>query len=251
MSRFYVKPEDVKGSEIIVSKEEGHHIADVMRMTTGDGVVAFDGTGREYIGRISEVAKDTLKIKIEKINEVAAPKKVYISLAQALPKKAKMDMIVEKATELGADEICPLITERTIVKINEEKRDDKKERWQTIAVSASKQCGRLSIPQVRLPVLFDNFLKEIRKYDLAMMACLDNRTKPIKDFIPDFKVSLTGRAAKRIMIMVGPEGDFSPREIGAASAEGAKLISLGRLVLKSDTAGLYLLSVLNYENSGV
>jgi len=244
VSRFYVRPEDVRGDEVLVSKEEAHHIANVMRMVLGDKVVAFDGTGKEYVGTISDVSKEGLRIKISRTNEVNTSKKIHVSLAQALPKKAKMDSIVEKSTELGVDEIVPLVTERTIVKITQGKRDDKRTRWQNIAISASKQCGRLDVPEVKTPVRFKDFLDELEPYDTVMMACLSEETTPIKDCISNLKHG-------KILVMVGPEGDFSPGEIESAKSRGAKLISLGRLVLKSDTAGLYILSVLNYENSGV
>jgi len=241
MSRFYVKPEDVKGNEILVSEEEVHHIIDVMRLSSGDEVVAFDGTGKEYIGKISNVSKASLKIKIEKINKPKLKSKPYVTLAQALPKKTKIDFIIEKATELGVSEVIPLVTERTIVRLSEDKRTQKNQHWQNIAISASKQCGRLDIPKVRGSLLFNDLLKEIKDYDLAMMACLSESSKPLKEVLSNFD-------GKKILVMVGPEGDFSLKEIKQASSSGIKSISLGRLVLKADTAGLFILSILNYEN---
>ena len=242
MSRFYVRPGDVKGSEILVSKEEAHHIIDVMRMRAGDVIVAFDGTGKEYIGKILNTSSESLKIKIEKINSIKEKNKISITLAQSLPKRSKMDFIIEKATELGVDGIIPLSTERTIIRLAKEKQLAKTQHWQGIAVSASKQCGRVNVPKVRPLVLFGEILKEINKYDLAMMACLTEGAKPLNEIISVFK-------GKSILIMVGPEGDFTPKEIEAARSAGARLISLGRLVLRVDTAALYLLSVLNYESS--
>lgn len=244
MSRFYVKPEDVKADEILVSKEEAHHICDVMRLSTGDEVVAFDGTGKEYVGKILNASASSLRIKIEKVNKVKSENKIYIALVQAIPKKAKMDFIIEKATELGVDEIIPVATERTIVRLSDKKQPVKQQHWQNIAVSSSKQCGRLDVPKVRNVAKFDEALKEIKNYDLTMLACLSKDTKPLKDVISDFK-------GKKILVMVGPEGDFSPDEINSAITCGAKLISLGRLVLKSDTAGLFILSILNHENNSV
>ena len=114
--------------------------------------------------------------------------------------------------------------------------------WQGIAVNASKQCGRVNVPKVRPIALFGEILKEINNYDLAMMACLTEGAKPLNEIISVFK-------GKSILIMVGPEGDFTPKEIEAARSAGARLVSLGRLVLRVDTAALYLLSVLNYESS--
>lgn len=240
VSRFYVRPEDVKGDEIRVSSKEAHHIIDVMRLIPGDGIVAFDGTGKEYIGKILSASKCGLNIKIEKVNSIKEKKNVHITLAQSLPKKAKMDFIVEKAAELGVDEIIPLATERTIVRLSEEKELQKSQHWQNIAISASKQCARLDIPKIRAILKFNEVLKEIKNYDLVMMACLNEDTKPLKEVISNFK-------GKRILVMVGPEGDFSPEETNAARSLGIRLVSLGRLVLRVDTAAIFILSALGYQ----
>jgi len=242
MSRFYVRPEDIKGDIILVSREEAHHIVDVMRMDAGDDIVAFDGTGREYFGRILSVFKGSLKIKIEKINNVRKASRIFVTLAQALPKRAKMDFIVEKATELGADEIIPLVTERTIARLTKDKQPRKGEHWQEVAISASKQCGRADIPKVRPSSKFKDVLNEAKNYDIAMMACLNENTRPLKEVIANFE-------GRKMLIMIGPEGDFSRKEIEAAASSGIKLVSLGRLVLRVDTAAIYLLSVLNYESN--
>jgi 16S rRNA (uracil1498-N3)-methyltransferase len=244
MSRFYVRPEDVNGDEIRVSKEEAHHIIDVMRMLPGDTIVAFDGTGKEYTGKILNTAKDNLRIKIEKTHEIGLENKVYVTLAQALPKRAQMDFIVEKATELGVDEIIPLVTERTIVHLPKEKREKKRKHWQDIAINAAKQCGRLDIPRVLPSIKFSEILEGTKRYDLSILACLHKGTKPIKEMIANFK-------GKRILVMIGPEGDFTPLEIESARSLGVKLVSFGRLVLRVDTAALFILSVLHYEKSSI
>lgn len=244
MSRFYVRPEDIKGDEILVSKEEAHHIVNVMRMSAGDKINAFDGTGNEYIGKISNITNSGLKIKIEKINSIKKESDVSIRLVQALPKRAKMDYIVEKTTELGVDEIIPLVTERTIVRLTKDRELHKGKHWQEVAISASKQCGRLDIPKVHSLIEFNDFIKEIQNYDITLMACLDERAKPLKEIVSNFK-------GKSIAVMIGPEGDFTPGEIDAALSQGAKLASLGHLVMRVDTAAIYMLSVLNYENSKI
>jgi len=249
MSRFYVRPEDVRGDIILVSKEEAHHIVDVMRMGAGDSIVAFDGTGREYTGRILNASGGSLKIKVEKINNVKKTSSISVTLAQALPKRAKMDFIVEKATELGADEIIPIVTERTVIRLTKDKQPRKGEHWQEVAISASKQCGRADIPKVRPAIKFKDILNEAKNYYIAIMACLNENTKPLKEVISNFNGPAANGAGKKILIMIGPEGDFSPAEIQAAGSSGIKLVSFGRLVFRVDTAAVYLLSVLNYESS--
>lgn len=242
MSRFYVRPEDVKGDEIFVSKQEAHHIIDVMRLSAGEKIVAFDGTGKEYIGKILSAFKGNLRIKIEKTNQIKSQRRVSITLAQAIPKSDTMDFIVEKSAELGVGEIAPLFTERTIVRLNEAKQAQKQKHWENIAISVSKQCGRLDIPKIRRPLKFGEFIKGLGGYELIMMACLDNETAPLKKIISGF-------SGKNILVMVGPEGDFSPGEIKTAALSGARFVSLGSLVLRVDTAAIFILSVVNYENS--
>lgn len=240
MSRFYIKPEDVRGSEILVSQEEAHHILNVMRLSCGDEITAFDGTGKEYIGRILSAGRNGLRIAIDKINKPNIENRIQVTLYQSLPKRAKMDFIVEKATELGVHEITPLITERTISRPGD-KGPKKQSHWQKIAISAAKQCGRLDVPEIKEAVYFKDALKAMGEFDKALMACLYKGTEHIKDTILNFR--------GKVLVMVGPEGDFTPKEIEAARSAGAKLVSLGRLVLRVDTAALYLLSVLNYESS--
>ncbi|MDD5450266.1 MAG: 16S rRNA (uracil(1498)-N(3))-methyltransferase [Candidatus Omnitrophica bacterium] len=242
MSRFYIRPEAVSGEEILVPREEAHHILDVMRLKAGDEIIAFDGTGKEYLGNILGASKAGLRIRIKKINTPQQREKTFIALAQSLPKKVKMDFIVEKATELGVDEIIPLITERTVVRLPDDKKSIRSARWQEIAISASKQCGRLSVPEVRPVARFSGILKETGNYDLAIMACLTEGTRPLKEVISNFK-------GRKVLAMIGPEGDFSPGEIQEAAAGGVKLVSLGPLVLRVDTAAIFIISAFNYESS--
>jgi 16S rRNA (uracil1498-N3)-methyltransferase len=246
MSRFYVRPEDVKGSEILVSREEAHHILNVMRLSEGDEIVAFDGTGSEYIGRIMKAAKSGLKIRVDMVNKPNIKNRIPVTLCQSLPKRAKMDFIVEKATELGVGTIIPMVTERTISRPGD-KGDRKRAHWQNIAVNAAKQCGRLDVPEVKEVICFNDAIKRLGEFDKVLMACLPSGqaghyegTEHIKNSVLNFR--------GRVLVMVGPEGDFTPKEIEAARAAGAKLVSLGRLVLRVDTAALYILSVLNYES---
>jgi len=165
-----------------------------------------------------------------------------VTLAQCVPKKEKMDYIVEKATELGVYSIIPLLSERTIVKPAEKSASNKITRWKKIAREAAKQCGRIDVPQITEIKKFYNVIDKIDSFDLALMACLSEETIGIKESINDFE-------SGKIIIFIGPEGDFTSEEITMAKETSCKLISLGRRILKSDTAGLYVLSIMNYELS--
>lgn len=241
MSRFYVRPEAVKDGRIYIEKEESHHIIDVMRLREGDMVTVFDGTGKEYKGNISSAENKRVIIDVSETKAAGRKRPVSVSLAQAIPKKDKMDLIVQKATELGVDAILPVESARTIVRPKGERRQHKIERWQKKAVEASKQCGRTELPNIRDIARFSDVVRLISEYDLAIMLCLAERAAPFKSVLKK------ANRPKSILAIVGPEGGFTEDEIVAAAASGAVLISLGSLTLRSDTAAIAALSILNHE----
>ena len=240
MSRFYAPPENIRGNAIYIDGQEARHILNVMRLGLNDKVVVFDGTGKEYIGFINDVKPKSLKIEIVSTKTPRAEDAPRITLVQAIPKKEKMDYIVEKSTELGVHRIIPVISERTVVRPEKDKRANKVIRWRKIARESAKQCGRVDVPEVKDVQKFFNVIDEVNSYDLALLACLSGDTIGIKQAISNF-------AAGNILVFIGPEGDFTPEEIIMAGNTSCKFISLGKRVLKSDTAGIFVLSVLNYE----
>lgn len=240
MSRFYIPKGSVREKEISVSGEEAHHILDVMRLKKLDAVTAFDGEGMEYSGFIKSVGRNSLVIQITSEVSTGHPQEYPVTLIQAIPKKDNMDYIVEKATELGVTAILPVVTERTIVRWNDQKRHDHAERWRAISREAAKQCGRTVIPRI----------EEIKKFTDALSAAEDKGLKLIAaltDKAVDMKKKVSGFKGGAITLAIGPEGDFTPGEIEAAEKHGFKAVSLGRRVLKSDTAGLAAIAALNYE----
>ena len=242
MSRFYVSPENVKNNLIHVTGPEAHHIKDVMRLKKSDNVVVFDGTGKEYTGFIKDEGSKKVIVEIVKTKAPIALAPAEITLAQAIPKKAKMDFIIEKATELGVSAIVPILTERTVVRLDGDKSKDRCLRWQRIATSAAKQCGRPDIPEVMNVKKFYFALDKISDYDVGLLACLSEGTEKMRDALSRFK-------SGKIILFIGPEGDFTPLEITMARNAKCRPITLGRLVLKSDTAAISALSILNYELS--
>ncbi|MBN2453650.1 MAG: 16S rRNA (uracil(1498)-N(3))-methyltransferase [Candidatus Omnitrophica bacterium] len=240
MSRFFVPKDSVKGNLIHVSGDEMHHIIDVMRLKTRDKVVTFDGAGNEYIGVIEDVKARSAIIRIIDTKIISADKTSAITLIQAIPKKEKMDYIVEKSTEMGVSAIIPVVTERTIPVWDGPKRAAAAERWRKIAKEASKQCGRRDIPVIEEVKSFTDISANASAYGLALIAALDDRAVRLKDAIKDC-------GGSKIAIAIGPEGDFTPDEITKAVKGGFRLVSLGSHVLKSDTAGLFVIAALNYE----
>ncbi len=239
MSRFYVPPGCVAGGKIIIRGDELHHARDVMRLAAGDGISVFDGTGREYSGIILKVDKEQMAVEIKKTVE-RKDEGCRLTLVQALPKSDKMDLIVEKATELGVTTIIPITTERTVVRPDAKKESSKADRWRKIALVAAKQCGRTTIPEVMPVTGFEDSLRTLNDAEVKIIPCLYENTKAMKEVLGGLKV-------KSAAVLIGPEGDFTEKEIAAAKNAGAVPVSLGREVLRSETAAICALSVLNYE----
>ena len=239
MSRFYVPHNSIRKNIIRIRGREAHHVRDVMRLRVGDEITAFDGTGYEYVGAIDEISKSEIIAKInKKIKKEIG--NFRLALVQAIPKLNKMDLIVEKATELGVEKIIPIITGRTVVVIDETKMGSKINRWKKLAIEASKQSGRVTVPEINEIKSFEDSLSYIKDYGLAVIPCLCEGTAKLKDI-------LKNNGVESAILYIGPEGDFTEDEIKMAKSMGAKPVSLGKEILRSETAAVSALSVLNYE----
>lgn len=239
MSRFFVDPAAVKGDRIIVTGKEAHHILDVMRLTVSDRVTVFDGTGAEYRGVIAEAGPRSVTVSVTEVRRQEAAACAKVLLIQAVTKKDKMDYIVEKATELGVDTIVPVAAGRTIPHWGADKMASRLRRWAAIAREAAKQCGRADVPRVEAVTGMAGALRHAEGCALRLIAALTDDARPLSEFL--------GRApAGDVAIAVGPEGDFTPDEVAMARAAGFSVVSLGPRVLKSDTAGLALLAMVDY-----
>jgi len=184
MSRFFISPEVIKGNFAFIVGDEAHHILDVIRLKKGDSVQAFDGKGRLYQGKILDTANKRIKLQIEPIAKDITGTEPEVTLVQALPKKNKMDYILEKCTELGVNSVIPVQTQRTIVRLNKERFHLRYLRWQRIAREAAKQCGRTTIPQIKNLVSWAEALSTLRGFDLKLIASLEAKAKKLKDVLP-------------------------------------------------------------------
>lgn len=243
MSRFYVSPESVKDGLITITGREAHHIIDVMRLAPGDEVVTFDGSGKEYLGVIRSFGGKSVVVEISKLREKPFPQTARITLIQAVPKKDKMDYVVEKASELGVGSIVPVMSGRCVPDWDGRKMAARVERWRKIAIASSKQCGRADIPEVADICGAAEAFRYAARCDIRLIATLSDKTIPLKSALSGFK-----RGA--ISVAIGPEGDFTPEEVEGAAGAGFIPVSLGPRVLKSDTAGLAAIAIINYETSG-
>ncbi len=234
MRRFYINKNAVKTGKIIISGKEAHHIKDVIRLKPGDRFIGFDGEGKNYTLRITETGAG-IRAEIEKVSlqQINMPK---VLLACALPKKSKMDYIIEKATELGVTDIIPMVTEHTIMKIDKASYANKQKRWERITLEASKQCGRDTLPKIYGITNFKDALKLVEKlnYKDRIMPYVCEGAVYIKDILL--------QSLNSVAIFIGPEGDFSKKEVGLAKRYNFKTASLGELVLKVDTAVIFAIS---------
>lgn len=243
--RAFCAPPTAEPSEIVLSPEESHHLVAVNRARVGDTVVAFDGRGTEWIAELASDRKNAATLKV-RFQQKAKPLPYEITLGQALPKGASMDAIVRKATEIGAARIVPLESERTQVHLDSDRSDRKIEKWQTAALEAAKQCGNPFLPEIAPIQQAAPFMESARGYDLKLIASLQPGSKSLKSVLAAFATA-QNRPPRKVLWLVGPEGDFTPAEMSLSKTTGFEPITLGPLVLRCETAAVYALSVLSYE----
>ena len=240
MKRYYTPSLD-KG---VLDAEQSHHCANVVRQNVGDHFSVFDGHGHEAKARITEIAKDAVKFTV--LAKASTPRPAHpVWLAQALTKAKSMDMIIEKATELAVSEIVPLQSDHSVAQVDGEKADAKVEKWSKLAIEAAKQCGQNWLPVVRAPQAPKDFVTALPKGAVRLIASLQPEAKPLKHVLRE---QLAGfKPGTPIVVMIGPEGDFTPAEIGAARAAGFLPVSLGKIILRAETAAFFALSSIAYE----
>lgn len=241
MHRFFLPPEALLAESPVLAGDEAHHCLNVVRHGPGDRLIVFDGAGHEATAEIITATKREATLRVLH-RARTAPLPCRLRLAQAVPKGKNMDLIIEKAVELGAAEIIPLLSDRTVVQLDAKESAAKQAKWQTIALEACKQCGQNWLPQVRRPVTPRAFLEGGRLDGLALIGSLQPGAQRIKAVLAGQPV-----APSEVTVFIGPEGDFTPAEIGLAVSHGALPITLGPIILRTETAAIYSLSVLAHE----
>lgn len=252
MSKFFVKTEQIENNNIIINGDDVNHIINVLRMKKDDEIqVCNQETGDNYNAQITQYTKNEVDCEIiERINKTTESN-VNITLFQGLPKFEKMELIIQKNTEVGVKRIVPVIMERTVVKIDEKVASKKLERWQKIAEIAAKQSMRDIIPNI------DNItkLKEIdtTEYDVVLVAYENEEHNKLKDELQKLSKKIEGTNSNNneenfnIAIVIGPEGGISEKEIELLAEKNAKFVSLGRRILRTETAGLVMTGNILYE----
>ena len=246
MYHFFVTPAQIMDGYAVITGQDVNHIRNVLRMKTGEQVGIRDGISRSYICELETIGEAEIRAKIltEDTNMSELPAELY--LFQGLPKSDKMELIVQKAVELGAAEVIPVAMKNCVVKLDAKKAAAKTARWQEIAKSAAKQSKRSRIPVVREPVNYREAVALAGELDVVLLPYENERgmaaTREVMERIAP---------GQSVGIFIGPEGGFDPSEIALAKEEGMHLVSLGKRILRTETAGLATLSILMYHIESV
>jgi 16S rRNA (uracil1498-N3)-methyltransferase len=247
MHRFFISPENWNIGTLTLAGPEAHHARDVLRMRVGEKVVLFNGRGHEITAEIVDLGVD--KIGLRKLHQAETPPlQCRIVLGQAIPKGKNMDLIVQKAVEIGAAEIAPIISDRTIVQVDSESAAQKQSKWQQIAIEAAKQCGQNWLPHVHAPRKLSELFSVPAdgSFDLQLIGSLQPGAQHLKKVLADYSTEHQHRP-RSVLMLVGPEGDFTPAELELARRHGCQPITLGPIILRVETAAIYCLSILSYE----
>jgi 16S rRNA (uracil1498-N3)-methyltransferase len=247
MHRFYVAPETWNSVAPMLSGSEAHHAREVLRMKAGEKLVLFNGQGREITAEIVDLSG--AEIRLRKLHEAETqPLQCRIVLGQAIPKGKNMELIVQKAVEIGAAEIAPIISDRTIVQVDSETAAQKQSKWRQVAIEAAKQCGQNWLPRVHTPRKLAEFFSMASdgSFDLRLIGSLQPDAQHLKEILADYSREHQHRP-RGVLMLIGPEGDFTPAELSLARRHGCQPITLGPIILRVETAAIYCLSILSYE----
>jgi 16S rRNA (uracil1498-N3)-methyltransferase len=239
--RCHVPPERWSNDAMALGDEELHHLSHVLRGEVGMPVEVFDGQGRVAHTRVRVLDRHRVEVAVEQVIQVPAPR-VRVTLVQALPREQKLDLVLQKATELGVAEIVPVLADNCVARPRRDDADAKQSRWSKIVLNAARQCGTAWMPVVRAPVPLLDAVKALPSAGLLLSCSLEPDAVALREPMARARGVVTSAAAA-----VGPEGDFSARERKALRDAGGIPVSLGDLTLRAETAALYVLSVLKYE----
>ena len=241
MYRFFVPVENVREEEIRITGDDINHIKNVLRMSEGEKVVVSCGQGTDYYCIIENIQETGITLRIKETKPAITELPVRIVLFQALPKLDKMELVIQKAIELGASEVVPVRSKRCVVKLEDKKEEKKLTRWRNIAESAAKQSGRGILPEIHSIMDFDKAMEYAKELDTVMIPY------ELCETMAGSEETIRKAAGQRsVGIFIGPEGGFERSEIELATENGAVPISLGKRILRTETAGLAVLSVLMF-----
>lgn len=240
MNRFYHSKPINLNETIVMDDFASHHALKVMRLKNNDQLILFNGDGSDYTGQVINISKHQVKVSIKSKKSIRSESNLRVILLQALTSSEKMDLIIQKTTELGISEIQPIVCERGIVKIKKEKIEKKLSHWRQVAIAACEQCGRAKIPKIHEPENIIKYLEKIMESDKDTKIILS----------PEASKSLDNTASnvkEGIKVLIGPEGDFTKQELDYSIQKGFSPIKIGPRILRTETAPICILSILQYK----
>lgn len=242
MHHFFVTPQQISGDKIRIEGGDVNHMKNVLRMKLHEEAEISDGESRTYLCEVEAYEEDVAVLHILEEMEADTEPASKLYLFQGLPKSDKMELIVQKAVELGVYQVIPVAMKRSVVRLDDKKAAKKADRWNSIAESAAKQAGRSRIPEVTMPLSYKEALKMAEELDVTLLPYeLAGGMEVTREVIRQIK------SGQSVGIFIGPEGGFEPEEVDAAVSMGVKVITLGRRILRTETAGLATLAVLMFE----
>ncbi len=245
MPRFFVKNEQIKGTTIEILGEDVKHIKNVLRKQIGDNIEICDqDTEKSYICEIEKIGNESILTNI--IEELQSyDDNIKVDIYQGLPKADKMELIIQKSIELGVNSIIPVAMKRCVVKIDSKDESKKIARWQKIAESAAKQSGRSTIPEIKNIVNIEKIIQLIKEYDCVIVAYENEKNNTIKRELLEIKEKVHDKV--KIAVVIGPEGGLEEKDVELLKHNGAKIVTLGHRILRTETVALNVLSVIMYE----
>jgi 16S rRNA (uracil1498-N3)-methyltransferase len=242
MHRFFVSPDSLHGERIILSGQQAHQIRDVLRMKSGDKIIVLDNTGYEYTVSLTEIERQKIIGNVINKTKSEGEPKIQITLFQSLLAREKFEWVLQKCTEVGICRFVPVVTQRSIVRRIESVTANKISRWKRIITEAAEQSGRGRVPTLEEPHNFSDVLSGLDNFDCSLLGSAQIDTPDLREII-----KAKGSEKINIALFVGPEGGFSGKEITDATGRGAKAFSLGKRVLRTETAAVVASALILYE----
>ncbi len=243
MQRFYLPPDETRGDVLTLSDREAHHALNVVRLRSSEVVMVLNGEGDLLTCETAELARREVRLRVTR-RETLPPRNWPLTLIQAIPKGKTFDTIVQKATELGARRVVPLVTQRVVSQIESDRHASKVEHWRAIAIESIKQCGSPWLPEILAPIPLKACLAGLEPAAVGLVASLRGGAAHPWAVLEETRLR-AGATPGPVHLWVGPEGDFTDDELDAIEAAGVRPVTLGSLVLRADTAAIYGMSVIN------
>lgn len=248
MPKFFVKDEQIKKDEIIILGQDVNHIKKVLRAKQGDELqICNSQNGENFLCEIQDLEKDNIICKIKQKIKEHVESNIDITVFQGLPKSDKMEYIIQKSVELGVHDITPVEMKRCVVKLDEKDKIKKIARWQKISEVAAKQCGRDIIPKINNVINIQNICNLIPKFDILLVAYENERKNALKENLIKCKDHYSENKKIKIGVVIGPEGGLEEKDVELLKDNGAKIITLGKRILRTETVALSILSIIMYE----